>query len=72
MIAIVHSIYSQSVHALVLNAGLMDNDTERYCSLVIIVFTDNYYFSTCGQETAQSYPQEIRFLYTMIMLVNLL
>ena len=25
MIAIVHSIYSQSVHALALNAGLMDN-----------------------------------------------
>ena len=31
MIAIVHSIYSQSVHALVLNTGLMDNDAERYC-----------------------------------------
>ena len=31
MIAIVHSIYSQSVHALALNAGLMDNDAERYC-----------------------------------------
>ena len=42
MIAIVHFIYSQSVHALALNAGLMDNDTERYCSLVITVFTDNY------------------------------
>ena len=32
MIAIVHSIYLQSVHALALNAGLMDNDAERYCS----------------------------------------
>ena len=32
MIAIVHSIYSQSVHAPVLNAGLMDNDAERYCT----------------------------------------
>ena len=32
MIAIVHSIYSQSVHALALNAGLKDNDTERYCN----------------------------------------
>ena len=32
MIAIVHSIYSQSMHALALNAGLMDNDAERYCS----------------------------------------
>ena len=31
MIAIVHSIYSQSVHALALNAGSMDNDAERYC-----------------------------------------
>ena len=31
MIAIVHSIYSQSVHAPALNAGLMDNDDERYC-----------------------------------------
>ena len=34
MIAIVHSIYSQSVHAPALNAGLMDNDAERYCILV--------------------------------------
>ena len=32
MIAIVHSIYSQSVHALALNAGSMDNDAERYCT----------------------------------------
>ena len=32
MIAIVHSIYSQSVHALALDAGLMDNDAERYCT----------------------------------------
>ena len=29
MIAIVHSIYSQSVHVLALNVGLMDNDAER-------------------------------------------
>ena len=35
MIAIVHSIYSQSVHALALNAGSMDNDTGRYCILQI-------------------------------------
>ena len=27
-----HSIYSQSVHAPTLNAGLMDNDAEWYCS----------------------------------------
>ena len=31
MIAIVHSIYSQSVYAPALDAGLMDNDAERYC-----------------------------------------
>ena len=31
MIAIVQSIYSQSVHALALNAGSMDNDAGRYC-----------------------------------------
>ena len=30
MIATVHSIYSQSVHALALNAGLMDNDAVLY------------------------------------------
>ena len=32
MIAIVHSIYSQSVHAPARDAGLMDNDAERYCT----------------------------------------
>ena len=32
MIAIVHSTYSQSVHAPALDAGLMDNDAERYCT----------------------------------------
>ena len=32
MIAIVHSIYSQSVHALALNAGLMDNDAGTVAS----------------------------------------
>ena len=31
MITIVHSIYSQSVHAPARDAGLMDNDAERYC-----------------------------------------
>ena len=34
MIAIVHSIYSQSVHEPVLDAGLMDNDAERYCIFI--------------------------------------
>ena len=32
MIAIVHSIYSQSVHAPASHAGLMDNEAERYCT----------------------------------------
>ena len=31
MIAIVHSIYSRSVHAPARDAGLMDSDAERYC-----------------------------------------
>ena len=35
MIAIVHSIYSQSVHTPALNAGLMDNDAERYCTVIL-------------------------------------
>ena len=33
MIAIVYSIYSQSVHAPASDAGLMDNDAEWYCIL---------------------------------------
>ena len=33
MIAIVHSIFSQSVHAPALNAELMNKDAERYCIL---------------------------------------
>ena len=32
MIAIVHSIYSQSVHEPASHARLMDNEAERYCS----------------------------------------
>ena len=36
MIAIVHSIYSQSVHAPTRNAGLMDNDAERYCIYIAV------------------------------------
>ena len=40
MIAIVHSIYSQSVHAPALDAGLMDNDAERYCRYI-------YFLSFC-------------------------
>ena len=34
MIAIVQSIYSQSVHAPARDAGLMDNDAERYCKCI--------------------------------------
>ena len=43
MIAIVHSIYSQSVHAPASHARLMDNEAERYCILCIhhVIF---YYF----------------------------
>ena len=36
MIALVHSIYSQSVHAPAQDAGLMDNDAERYCRSIIL------------------------------------
>ena len=35
MIAIVHSIYSQSVHAPASDAGLMDNEAERTVRLKI-------------------------------------
>ena len=38
MIAIVRSIYSQSVHALALNAGLMDNDAEPLTKKRITLF----------------------------------
>ena len=38
MIAIVHSIYSQSVHAPARDAGLMDNDAERYCICVHVQY----------------------------------
>ena len=37
MIATVHSIYSQSVHAPARDAGLMDNDAERYCIWLAMV-----------------------------------
>ena len=41
MIAIVHSIYPQSVHAPARDAGLMDNDAERYCSNLPVTFGFN-------------------------------
>ena len=55
MIAIVHSIYSQSVHAPALNAGLMDNEAERYCivfklfflSTILLVYIANSVYSLC-------------------------
>ena len=37
MIAIVHSIYSQSVHAPASHARLMDNEAERYCMLCFVL-----------------------------------
>ena len=47
MIAIVHSIYSQSMHALALNAGSMGNDAGRYCiykkKTCFYVKKNNYY-----------------------------
>ena len=39
MIAIVHFIYSQSVHAPARDAGLMDNDAERYCNSKVPIAT---------------------------------
>ena len=36
MIAIVHSIYSQSVHAPASHARLMDNEAEWYCRSSIV------------------------------------
>ena len=41
MIAIVHFIYSQSVHALALNAGSMDNDAVPYCTSQIYIIALN-------------------------------
>ena len=37
MIAIVHSIYSQSVHAPASHARLMDNEAERYCTHYTVI-----------------------------------
>ena len=48
MIAIVHSIYSQSVHAPARDAGLMDNDAERYCI---------WLWHSDGYDTKQYSPQ---------------
>ena len=46
MIAIVHSIYSQSVHALALNARSMDNDAGRYCNLLILLGQSNLIYNS--------------------------
>ena len=47
MIAIMHSIYAQSVHAPARDAGLMDNDAERYCSFGLIINVSNCVLCTC-------------------------
>ena len=47
MIAIVHSIYSQSVHAPTRDAGLMDNDAERYCTTHITYIIALIYPTQC-------------------------
>ena len=57
MIAIVHSIYSQSVHAPALDAGLMDNDAERYCTCISI-------FSKIGS-VDQSKPCTLIYLHNI-------
>ena len=44
MIAIVHSIYSKSVHALAAHAGLMDNESERYCIMMYFMILVHRYF----------------------------
>ena len=41
MIAIVHSIYSQSVHALALNDESMDNQAGRYCKWLTIIVVNH-------------------------------
>ena len=51
MIAIVHSIYSRSVHAPALDAVLMDNDAERYCMFGILltgIIIQNYMLCHIG------------------------
>ena len=45
MIAVVHSIYSKSVHAPARDAGLMDNNAERYCRCYIVVIVPLLYYS---------------------------
>ena len=53
MIVIVHSIYSQSVHALALNAGSMDNHAGQYCSFLVdkiclyFIYNDSYIVLYC-------------------------
>ena len=54
MIAIVHSIYSQSVHALALNAGSMDNDAWRYCSSTLT--SHNKYFILVVKQAHTAQP----------------
>ena len=64
MIAIVHSIYSQSVHTPALDAGLMDNDAERYC------ITKNIYFI---QEKSVNINKTVRCkIFSEVLLIDAL
>ena len=63
MIAIVHSIYSQSVHAPALNAGLMDNDAELYCTLKITMSTRHIEIRCLNQIRLHE--------YTMVNLIHI-
>ena len=55
MIAIVHSIYSQSVHAPAQDAGLMDNDAERYWIFLCVIMWISFHIYS---------PQNL-YLYTL-------
>ena len=49
MIAIVHSIYSQSVHAPASHARLMDNEAERYCTFVFFQIFKIFFRGICSK-----------------------
>ena len=61
MIAIVHSIYSQSVHAPARDTGLMDNDAERYCTDQSKFWMDK----TKGLSPNHVFVQKSRWPYSM-------
>ena len=68
MIAIVYSIYSLSVHAPARDAGLMDNDAERYCTTLIVVsiiiYVDRLYCITRDNQT--NYYSTIELIQLLI------